>query len=150
LSDVEIIPINTAYIRWIKRQADKNCCSGNPEDCLVWCLVEVLVNTTETIQIFHSIDIIEPANNDNSNKIEKEFDHVQNTIFPNLFSHQITVRSNQNIENIVIFNAAGNIVFEAAIGNTVEKINLEHLSQGVYFVQIFTKTNKETLKIVKQ
>lgn len=27
--------------KWVKRKADKNCLSENPEDCLVWCLVEV-------------------------------------------------------------------------------------------------------------
>lgn len=26
--------------KWEKRRADKNCTSSNPEDCLVWCLVE--------------------------------------------------------------------------------------------------------------
>lgn len=26
--------------RWVKKKADKNCLSSNPDDCLVWCLVE--------------------------------------------------------------------------------------------------------------
>jgi len=26
--------------KWEKKKADKNCLSANPEDCLVWCLVE--------------------------------------------------------------------------------------------------------------
>ncbi|MDA9774233.1 hypothetical protein N9B82_04675 [Saprospiraceae bacterium] len=25
--------------KWVKKKADKNCRSANPEDCLVWCLV---------------------------------------------------------------------------------------------------------------
>ena len=35
---VEIMP---AHTKWIKKKADKNCLSVNPEDCLVWCLVDV-------------------------------------------------------------------------------------------------------------
>ena len=27
--------------QWVKRKADKNCLSADPNDCLVWCLVEV-------------------------------------------------------------------------------------------------------------
>ena len=26
--------------KWVKKKADKNCLSRNPEDCLVWCLQE--------------------------------------------------------------------------------------------------------------
>ena len=26
---------------WIKKKADKNCLSADPNDCLVWCLVEI-------------------------------------------------------------------------------------------------------------
>lgn len=150
LSDVEIITINTVYTKWIKRQADKNCCSSNPADCLVWCLVEMPINTTETIEIFRQIDVVELINKEKSNKFEIESDLIQNTVFPNPFVEQITVQSNQIIENIAIFNTAGNLVFQYAIGNATEKINLEYLPKGIYFVQIFTKTNKEILKIIKQ
>lgn len=149
LSDVETVQINTACTKWIKRQADKNCYSSNPADCVVWCLVEMPINATETIEIFRQIDVIEAINKEKSNNIEIESDFIQNTIFPNPFANQITVQSNQIIENIIIFNSAGNRVFESIIGNTTENINLEHLPKGVYFVQIFTKANKETLKIIK-
>ena len=36
--DFVIAPAST---KWIKKKADKNCLSDNPEDCLVWCLTEV-------------------------------------------------------------------------------------------------------------
>ncbi|MEL6863707.1 MAG: peptidoglycan-binding domain-containing protein [Bacteroidota bacterium] len=41
---VEIKPAST---QWIKKRADKNCVSANPDDCLVWCLVEVPAVTEE-------------------------------------------------------------------------------------------------------
>ncbi len=37
----ERIQTAAASTRWEKRKADKNCLSANPDDCLVWCLVEV-------------------------------------------------------------------------------------------------------------
>ncbi len=37
----ERIQIAAASTRWESRKADKNCLSANPEDCRVWCLVEV-------------------------------------------------------------------------------------------------------------
>lgn len=149
MSDVEIVTINTVSTKWVKRQADKNCYSSNPADCLVWCLVEMPINAIETIEIFRQIDVIEVMNKEKLNNLEFKSDFIQNTIFPNPFVHQITIQSSQIIENIIIFNSAGNRVFESVIGNTTENINLEYLPKGVYFVQIFTKTNKQTLKIIK-
>lgn len=35
---VEIAPAKT---KWIKRKGNENCLSDDPEDCLVWCLVEI-------------------------------------------------------------------------------------------------------------
>ncbi len=30
-----------ATTKWVKKKADKKCLSNNPDDCLVWCLIEV-------------------------------------------------------------------------------------------------------------
>ncbi|MEY4906151.1 MAG: hypothetical protein RLZZ292_3966 [Bacteroidota bacterium] len=30
-----------ASTKWVKKTANKNCISSNPDDCLVWCLVEI-------------------------------------------------------------------------------------------------------------
>jgi outer membrane protein OmpA-like peptidoglycan-associated protein/flagellar biosynthesis/type III secretory pathway protein FliH len=37
----EQIEVSPASTKWVKKKADKNCLSANPDDCLVWCLVEV-------------------------------------------------------------------------------------------------------------
>ncbi len=34
---IETAPAST---KWVKKKADKNCLSADPNDCLVWCLVE--------------------------------------------------------------------------------------------------------------
>ncbi|MEM6723379.1 MAG: hypothetical protein AAF598_05030, partial [Bacteroidota bacterium] len=40
-SESETIEVAPATTKWVKRKADRNCLSANPDDCLVWCLVEV-------------------------------------------------------------------------------------------------------------
>ncbi len=37
----ETIQTSPATTKWVKKKADKNCLSADPNDCLVWCLVEV-------------------------------------------------------------------------------------------------------------
>ncbi len=37
----ETIQTSPASTKWVKKKADKNCLSADPNDCLVWCLVEV-------------------------------------------------------------------------------------------------------------
>ncbi len=41
--DIEIkkIIVKPSTTKWVKKKADRNCMSDNPDDCLVWCLVEV-------------------------------------------------------------------------------------------------------------
>jgi hypothetical protein len=40
LIDTIKIEIEPPYTKWEKRKADKGCFSYNPEDCMVWCMVE--------------------------------------------------------------------------------------------------------------
>ncbi len=37
----ETIETSPASTKWVKKKADRNCLSADPNDCLVWCLVEV-------------------------------------------------------------------------------------------------------------
>lgn len=61
LEDVDLdtitIEVSPSSSNWVKRKADRNCLSANPEDCLVWCLVNtpaqvqevpVLLDTTQS------------------------------------------------------------------------------------------------------
>lgn len=38
--EVLLYELAPATTKWIKKKADKNCLSANPDDCLVWCLTE--------------------------------------------------------------------------------------------------------------
>ncbi|MCP4121831.1 MAG: peptidoglycan-binding protein [Bacteroidetes bacterium] len=39
-TETETIPVSSASTKWVKKKA-QNCVSSNPDDCLVWCLVDV-------------------------------------------------------------------------------------------------------------
>ena len=40
-TQTEQIETSPASTKWVKKKADRNCLSADPNDCLVWCLVEV-------------------------------------------------------------------------------------------------------------
>lgn len=40
-SQSEQIETAPASTKWVKKRADRNCLSADPNDCLVWCLIEV-------------------------------------------------------------------------------------------------------------
>lgn len=51
-TQTETIVVSPASTKWVKRKADRNCLSADPNDCLVWCLVEVPERTqTVTKQV---------------------------------------------------------------------------------------------------
>ena len=70
----EVIEIAPATSKWVKKKADRNCLSPDPNDCLVWCLVKkpaqsitiknMLLDTTVTKDFAietHNVDYIAVA-----------------------------------------------------------------------------------------
>ncbi len=56
-TDTETIVTRPASTKWVKKKADRNCLSADPNDCLVWCLVEVPEQTrTITKQVMGSCE----------------------------------------------------------------------------------------------
>lgn len=72
----EVIEVAPASRKWIKKRADRNCHSADPNDCLVWCLMkepgqtitvkDMLIDTTVTKEFItetHNVDYISQARN---------------------------------------------------------------------------------------
>lgn len=68
IEEIEIVT-QIAGTKWVKKKADKNCLSANPDDCLVWCLVDVpsesenytvVVDTSATDQyeVFYRTEVV--------------------------------------------------------------------------------------------
>lgn len=157
LYDVEVVTFDVYFEYWVKRTGrDKgvNCCfSSNPDDCIAWCLVEYpKFTTTEIIEVFRPIDVdvTKTATTKITLETDNQSNEIQHKIYPNPFTNYITISSTEVINTILIFDEVGHRVFEMPIQNTEKTIDLTNLQQGVYFVQIFSKENRETLKIIKQ
>jgi hypothetical protein len=41
-------------LKWVKKGVDRNCVSNDPEDCLIWCLIEVPIQV-DTIYLLRDI-----------------------------------------------------------------------------------------------
>ena len=40
-TETETIEVSPASSKWVKKKSGDNCLSADPEDCMIWCLVEV-------------------------------------------------------------------------------------------------------------
>lgn len=43
--------------KWEKRKADRNCLSRDPEDCMVWCLIEVPPVEETVVEVYDTMSI---------------------------------------------------------------------------------------------
>lgn len=81
---IELAPAST---KWVKKKADKNCLSADPNDCLVWCLQETpakykTVTSSEILPCEEGWDVV---GNDCTRRIDKpaEFVYVLDSIAAN-------------------------------------------------------------------
>ncbi|MCX7550566.1 T9SS type A sorting domain-containing protein [Xanthomarina sp. F2636L] len=73
-------------------------------------------------------------------------------IYPNPVSDELTIESKSILETISIFDVNGRQLQTFVIGGSTNKskINISHLSKGVYFVSIKTEAGMQTSKIIKE
>jgi hypothetical protein len=72
------------------------------------------------------------------------------TYFPNPVKNELTIKAQNNIQNVSVFNMLGQEVLRA-VPNTLESnLDMNGLSQGAYFVQVTINNVTETVRILKQ
>lgn len=72
------------------------------------------------------------------------------TYFPNPVKNELSLKAQNNIQNVSIFNMLGQEVLRA-VPNTLESnLDMNGLSQGAYFVQVTINNVTETVRILKQ
>jgi uncharacterized repeat protein (TIGR02543 family) len=76
-------------------------------------------------------------------------------IFPNPVENELFIRSEQQIEKVVILDISGRVVVSTGlttVGVTEHSlsINVSHLPKGLYFVKIFAGNQSITKKIIKK
>lgn len=70
-------------------------------------------------------------------------------IFPNPAKDWMQI-SNANGAKVKIFNGAGRLVMEKNAGFLYERIGINHLPAGIYFVEVQQGENTQHLKLIKQ
>ena len=70
------------------------------------------------------------------------------TIFPNPTKNLLQIKSNSEIEKIRIIDSLGKILLVQTQNNT--EINVEHLSKGIYMLEISTGDGKIFRKFIKE
>jgi murein tripeptide amidase MpaA len=94
------------------------------------------------------VEVINPSSTAGVNNTE-----LNNVIvYPNPFEDNFSVKI-PNIYNevtIALFTINGKLITQKKTTNSLTKINLNNLSNGVYFIRITTNDNVKTLKVIKQ
>lgn len=79
---------------------------------------------------------------------EKPQNNIQ--IYPNPTHDRLTIRSEQDIDSIIIYDLSGREVLRQKLNNKNATLNIKTLSSGTYFIQIFNKGKiLKTDKLIK-
>jgi hypothetical protein len=71
-------------------------------------------------------------------------------LYPNPASHQLTIRNTENkmLGAVMIYDAAGKLVYKNLVGNSQTRINIEKFLPGVYYLR--TGQSTSAIKFIKQ
>ncbi|MCG2417783.1 fibronectin type III domain-containing protein [Aequorivita sp. F47161] len=72
------------------------------------------------------------------------------TFYPNPVKNQLTLKANNPIEKIQIYNLLGQNIFEVKENTPQMQLNTSSLQQGVYFMKVTINGGDKTFKIVKK
>ncbi len=85
-----------------------------------------------------------------ANLTANNFDKKDIKIYPNPAQSNFTISSDQEINNVTIYDIAGRKVIERkSINDLNTTINIETLSNGAYFVNINSQNTTQTFKVIK-
>ncbi len=75
------------------------------------------------------------------------------SIYPNPTNHKINFNlGDANIQkfNLIVSNTLGQVLIEKSNTDLAEALDVSHLTQGIYFIQIQNKDFKQSFKVVKE
>ncbi|WP_412985413.1 T9SS type A sorting domain-containing protein [Pontimicrobium sp. IMCC45349] len=70
--------------------------------------------------------------------------------FPNPVNDKLSLRAQNNIQNVVVFNMLGQQVIRTSPNLTSSDVDMSALQAGAYFVQITIEDKTETIRIIRK
>jgi hypothetical protein len=70
-------------------------------------------------------------------------------VYPNPFTEQLTIKSDQNIVSFTLRDTQGKIIVQEAPFKTELQVQTTELTNGIYFLEIKTDLSTQILKLVK-
>jgi len=78
-----------------------------------------------------------------------EFDANAFKYYPNPVENIMTISYLNNIKNIVVYNIIGKQVLAKNVDNKKAEIDMSNLSEGVYFMKVYSEKGSIVIKIIK-
>jgi len=70
-------------------------------------------------------------------------------IYPNPFHSNLSIQSQYEIENISVYSPLGGVIYQKDFPE-VNNLELNHLPQGVYFINVKTEIGNKSFKVLKR
>ncbi len=70
-------------------------------------------------------------------------------VYPNPATTEVTVKANNNIKSIQLYDAQGRIIMTSLIDDLASKLDISGYSKGIYFIKIITEKGAQVQKLLK-
>lgn len=107
------------------------------------CSVVVYLQNRNTAHVMAALKI--PVIDLTDAKINKTTEIM---MYPNPAAESVTITSDEKINNLEIYNTAGQTLINLAVDNFDTEICLSKYDKGVYFVKIYTDSNVSVKKLI--
>lgn len=109
------------------------------------------IQVHEPVQFYQVILIDDNGNLHYSNVVSTSLETQSFFIAPNPFDKELQMESSEEIQSISIYDIQGNFIYhQTSNGQTHLMIPTEHLANGMYILEVYTKNHHFIKKIVKK
>ena len=79
-----------------------------------------------------------------------QFDEAKFSYYPNPTRNQLNIAAAKNISKVELFNLLGQKVQSNTVNANQKQLDITHLQNGIYLMEVTIENNKQSFKIVKQ
>lgn len=76
------------------------------------------------------------------------FVEFETSVYPNPFNNQLHIKVDQDGVGVRVFNEQGSVVYSATLNQSLS-LNTSNWKEGVYFVQVQTQNDQNTITVIK-